>query len=347
MFKNLTKTVVVLSAFILLLAGCGSADPEPTAATPPPNESAVQQEPEIEETQEPADVVASLGDADIDTSDWVTVELEIGTVSVPPTWEIDYGSWGSMIFSGDGATSDTLFMDTDIVMSFADVEESTGRFIEIVNEANSSEEFVFNDGYVGFMLEYPTFISWARSDSWLHLSFRHGGARSHFAANEELITAIARTFITPIFEASETPDIQPPAQMTGTPVEADIDYIESLLIDNDWTFEGPGGLLSGAHYDTLGFPQNRFWSIDFYEGGTGELLDFIGEDEADFVWALIDDTANGRIVLNIFSAWLDPQAYHAGLWYEVSLSTLGVQRILTLHDDRGGAGNATLVTSGW
>jgi len=346
MFRNLLKIIVVFSALAFLLAGCGSADSEPTAATPPPDESAVYQE------SEPTDVHTSFGEADIDTGDWVTLEIESGTVSIPPTWEYEYGNWGSLNFNGHGGASDTIFMGISEFITMTDVMDSTERFMEIVNEADSSQEFVFDDGYVGFMLEYSTSISWVRSDSWMRLNFSHGGARSHFVNNEDIITTIAKSFITSGSEAStptetsEAPDVQPPVQMIGTPVDADIITIEELLIATSWVFEGPGGVLSGAYIDGLGFNQNRFWFIDFFGDETGELSDFSGQDVAEFTWTLIDDAENNRVVLNIFSVWLDPVAAHVGLWYEVSKSTLGLQQILTLHGDQHRTfENATIITT--
>jgi len=346
MFKKLTKTVIVLSALVLLLAGCGSADTEPTTETPLPNESAIHQE------SEPTDVHTSLGEADIDTSDWIPLEIEGGTVSIPPTWEYEYGNWGSLNFNGHSGTSDTIFMGVSEFITMTDVMDSTGRFLEVVNEADSSQEFVFYDGYVGFMLEYSTSISWVRSDSWMRINFSHGGARSHFVNNEDIITAIAKSFVTSRSETStptatsEAPDVQPPVQMIGTPVDTDIITIEELLIATSWIFEGSGGILSGSYIDGVGFTQNRFWSIDFFGDGTGELSDFSGEDVAEFTWTLIDDAENNRVVLNIFSVWLDPVAAHVGLWYEVSKSTLGLQQILTLHGDQHRTfENATIITT--
>jgi len=326
MLKRFVTIAVCFLSAILLLAGCGSANPEPDTAS---NESDTYQS-----TQEPTGVHALFGEADIDTSDWVTLDIESGTISIPPTWEYEYGNWGSLNFNGDSGASDTIFMGVSEFITMTDVIESTERFMEFVNYADSSQEFVFDDGYVGFMLEYPTSISWARSDSWLRLSFSHGGARSHFVNNENIITTIARSFITSRSEASEVPDVQPPVQMIGTPVDADIITIEELLIATTWIFEGSGGILSGAYMDGVGFTQNRFWFIDFFGDETGELSDFSGEDVAEFTWALIDDAENNRVVLNIFSVWLDPVAAHVGLWYEVSKSTLGLQQILTLHGDQ-------------
>jgi len=310
MFKNLTKTIIALSALVLLLAGCGSADPEPAATTPPPNESAVQQP-----AQEP------IGDT--------SVEEE---VAIPQGDNLDERLFGFWVLEGDFPDG---FDGFPITKEF--YPDGTGRWpddwrereftwqvdgdtltLDIRHpEENTEWTSVLQYGIIGDML---IIIDSGQQDTW----HRYGAVPSDDAQEEVS---------------------QPPAQMTGAPVDADINYIENLLINNIWTFEGPGGILSGAHYDTLGFPQNRFWDIRFFADGTGELSDFSGEDIAEFDWALIDGAANGRIVLNIFSAWLDPVAIHVGLWYEVSLSTLGVQRTLTLEGDQDRTLETVIITS--
>jgi hypothetical protein len=126
---------------------------------------------------------------------WITSGTENVLISVPPTWNYEHGNWGSLSLFGEG-TFDSIHMRVGEFMTETDVLDSTGRFMEVVNDADSSREFVFDDGYIGFMLEYTTFISWVRDDTWMQLNFLHGGARSHFVNNEELVLRIAGSFTT-------------------------------------------------------------------------------------------------------------------------------------------------------
>ena len=116
-------------------------------------------------------------------------------------------------------------------------------------------------------------------------------------------------------------------QGAAASVGLDINHIENLLITNYWSFSPD----SDGHGFNMGV--NAFAFINFFQGGTGTASDWTGMTEADFTWGLIDDVERNTVVLNIFSGYLSPDAASVGLWYTVSLSTLGAQQILTLQSD--------------
>ena len=331
-FLNGKAIVVALSALVLLLAGCGSADPAPAPSTTPPSESAAPQE---------SEVVAEIPEPTAAAEEWMTITNPLGefTLSIPASWSYYHEANNSWIDIDGEANGVELLFDAD-TMNLDPLEFEYAK-----EESMSWDYFEFDDGHLGYVFMWPDAIWWSNNvmPRHMHLTLYHGGDMSIFTDNEELILRVARSLTSAL--PSETADTQAPAQMVGTPVDADISHIENLFINREWTFEGPGGILGGAHYDTLGFPQNRFFFIDFFEGGIGELSDWPGEDIAKFDWALIDDAANERIVLNIFSVWIDPVAAHAGLWYEVSLSTLGVQQTITLQGFD--TSFDTIVMTGW
>jgi|GEM_PF-5642928 len=154
----------------------------------------------------------SVLDVVVDIEGWVTLEVENMLISIPPTWEYEYGRWGSLNFSSNDV-ADPISMGLSEFLSIGDIVDSTGRFMEVVYDADSFQEFVFNDGHIGFKLENPTHISWVRDDTWMHLSLIHDGARSCFTNNEAIITAIARTLTNPFtnvtVEMTQTEDTEP------------------------------------------------------------------------------------------------------------------------------------------
>ena len=322
MFKNLTKAVVVLSALILLLVGCGSADPEPAVATPPPNESAVQQEPEVVvETPEPAVV-----------EEWITITNPQGefTLSIPASWSYDHDAnnvWINII--GEVGGVELLFEADTMNLDPLEFEGSK-------EESVSWDHFQFDDGHLGYVIISPTTIWWSNNvmPRHMHLTLNHGGDMSIFTDNEDLILRIARSLTSAL--PNEITDEQQDAQIAATPADIDIDHLALLLTSNEWRFQYTGNILDG---------WDRFFFIDFFGDGIGELSDYPGIDVADFTWVLIDDAENSRVVLNIFSVWLDPVAAHAGLWYEVSLSTVGAQHTLTLQGFD--TSDDTVVITGW
>ena len=278
--------VTAFSALILLLAGCGSTDPEPTVATPPPtNESAIHQEPEPTDVHT-TDVHTTFSEADIDTSDWVTLDIETGTISIPPTWEYEYGNWGSLNFNGEGATSDTIFMGIgDITMGMDLV-----AFAEFVNAADSSQPFVFNDGFVGFILEYQTHMSWVRSDSYQGLNFTHGGARSHFVNNEDIITAIAKSFVTGGFEES-TPAETSEASSTQ-PTEA--------IAAEDGSFQAAQQLIAELNAHNWVVADFEEWSPGELGISIGSVFSITSTEIVESPWAQWED-GDGYLVLVRFN----------------------------------------------
>ena len=73
----------------------------------------------------------------------------------------------------------------------------------------SAQDFLFDDTNLGRVIEFEDGITWL-NDSWLGISFSHGGNRSVFTANEELITTIVRTLTAQsVLPQTPTADIYP------------------------------------------------------------------------------------------------------------------------------------------
>lgn len=62
----------------------------------------------------------------------------------------------------------------------------------VVESSLTAQEFLFDDGQSGYMLEFANDIWWVRED-WMAMSFWHGGYRAVFEIHEDLILQIART----------------------------------------------------------------------------------------------------------------------------------------------------------
>jgi len=199
----------------------------------------------------------------VSTIEWTSQGTENVNISFPATWEYDFGNWGSLSFTGEGMT-DPIFMGVHEFISATDILDSTGRFMEIVTEADSSQEFVFDDGHIGFMLEYPTSIRWVRADSWMAVNFSHGGARSHFVNNEELVLAIARS-LTP------TQPMQQGQETISDTQDQGLEQIASELVGL-WTVTAP--------FFTFTEPFQEGDILSFFDDGTGfhdspEFQDFV------------------------------------------------------------------------
>ena len=61
-----------------------------------------------------------------------------------------------------------------------------------IEESLASSDFLFDDGHVGYMLEFDYEIWWVRGD-WIAVSLRHDGDKFFFEIHENLILEIART----------------------------------------------------------------------------------------------------------------------------------------------------------
>ena len=122
----------------------------------------------------------------IDTTGWITIFD--GSLRVPPTWSYEIcdfspdtwvaGENDTIRMSPFGMNIDDLFADIDII---------------------SYQEFIFDDARRGYMLERPDSIIWANEIEEgfvVTVSLYHGGNRSVFTDNEDLILRVARTLTT-------------------------------------------------------------------------------------------------------------------------------------------------------
>jgi hypothetical protein len=119
-------------------------------------------------------------------SDWTSVR---GEIKIPPAWtydiltEDDTMEWINI--SGEGANSR---IDMQVGYIIAGDLEST------FESSLSHQEFLFDDGRIGYMFEFPNSIAWVHADSWWNgIGLYHGGDRSVFTDNEAIITAVAAT----------------------------------------------------------------------------------------------------------------------------------------------------------
>jgi len=109
------------------------------------------------------------------------------SVDIPVTWEwymYDTGDPDSY-FSISGEVEMSIWWSTlgDIAF-YRGLEEF----------ANSWEHFQFDDGNIGYMIEYDESIIWYRSEwGFIGIGLRHEGDRTIFTNNEDLILRIVRS----------------------------------------------------------------------------------------------------------------------------------------------------------
>ena len=121
-------------------------------------------------------------DNDGDSYDWI----DLGIISIPSTWSYEfvetiYGGFFSI--SGEGDYLGRVRMSAGV---------AAGPNLEWRIESSLSHtSFLFDDGYVGYMMEYDYSIEWWRG-GW-SFSLPHHGLRTVFTDNEELILRIARS----------------------------------------------------------------------------------------------------------------------------------------------------------
>ncbi|MCL2356708.1 MAG: hypothetical protein FWC70_06075 [Defluviitaleaceae bacterium] len=124
-------------------------------------------------------------DSPLFTENWVDV---LGIIRVPPTWHFYEVPFDEIYGPGYlGLRSDDEIIQMGIGMT------TLGNPFMLLDEAISYQPFEFDGGHVGYMAEMQGAILWLRADG--HMSdlwLRHGGDRSIFTENEEIITAVAR-----------------------------------------------------------------------------------------------------------------------------------------------------------
>ena len=205
------KYLVLLTTAILLLAltACDGN----CATTTPPTEQEIFTE-QVVENDEVVDNATSETQADVEEAmpqeqDW----LNLGAISIPPDWTFigdDNVGPFSMNISGRGMDGILIPMQVwDI--PFADP-------YMFIDEFSSRQQFIFNDGRVGYMLKEPfsaestTIAAW--TDTWMVLSLHYifskdAEVETIFNANEELILSIARTLTNMNFPNESEANAQP------------------------------------------------------------------------------------------------------------------------------------------
>ena len=171
------KRLFILFCMLIALAGCGNAGVS-----------------DVISDEYPKDFMNGNGNLR-DCANWIDI---LGVIRIPPTWAYtiyDYepGPFAIGIF-GEGVGG-SIHMFVWVVMA--------GDPYMVVNEFSSRQEFIFDDGRSGYMLEGHLFeseiqIVWLQAylPMAIALSLYYDGNDSVFAENEELILQIARTLTT-------------------------------------------------------------------------------------------------------------------------------------------------------
>ena len=105
---------------------------------------------------------------------------DLGIITIPSNWDYDIHYSEYVIFGESNSSTFMLFAG----FLGADSIESA------VESSLSSEPFVFNDGEVGYMLQFEDEICWLRND-WMLLNLYHFGDKSIYENNRDLILKIA------------------------------------------------------------------------------------------------------------------------------------------------------------
>ena len=110
--------------------------------------------------------------------------IDLGEISIPPSWSYDRGGLhDDLIISGEGVGG-TISM----LVGYPKAESVESE----IERGLSTTRFLFDNGHVGFMVEFSNSIMWIR-EGWMLINFYHGGDRAIFVSNETLILRIART----------------------------------------------------------------------------------------------------------------------------------------------------------
>jgi hypothetical protein len=123
---------------------------------------------------------------------WVVADLSIlrlpghATINVPNTWSFYEGDYYMNIF----------FIDTNDYIGMSVVRTESEYFTNII-EGNVADyivqPFIFNDGHVGYMIEFIYGIWWVRTDTWIQITLAHWGDVELITKYENIILQIARS----------------------------------------------------------------------------------------------------------------------------------------------------------
>jgi len=120
-------------------------------------------------------------------ANWLDLEI----ISIPKAFTYDKGGLHNDIFILTGCPivpSEGIWGATFMWAGYLKVESIES----MVESSLTAEYFLFDDGHVGYMLDFADEIWWVRED-WMAVSFRHGGYRPLFEIHENLILTIARS----------------------------------------------------------------------------------------------------------------------------------------------------------
>jgi len=146
------------------------------------------------------------------TTNWITARGEGFEISIPTTWTYIEDGRGALEIFGEGVGGS---------IRMAVWAPTVGNLDMIINEFSSQTVFSFDDGSSGYMLEghlfeSDTLVVWLHPDLWLALSLYYDGDKPLFAANEAIITTIARTLT-----ASAGAEVSPATQTLLTEQQAE------------------------------------------------------------------------------------------------------------------------------
>jgi len=120
-------------------------------------------------------------------ADWLDLEI----ISIPPTFTYDKSGTHNDIVIITGCPfvpNEDVWGGTQMWAGYLKVESIES----MVESSLMAKDFIFDDGHIGYMLDFAYDIWWVRND-WMAMSFRYGGYRDFFEIHEGLILTIART----------------------------------------------------------------------------------------------------------------------------------------------------------
>ena len=161
--------LVVLILSIIIMAGCGAK-----------NDGTPNAENDIK-----ADTSA---DNIVSADDWISVSSSAGKISIPPAWSYDIYTEDDMEWiniSGEGQGG-PINMTVGYIFDLP--------FEKMLEESISYQDFQFDNGVLGYMIDFQDSIMWVYADSWWNgIMLAHGGDRALFIDNEDIISAVAAT----------------------------------------------------------------------------------------------------------------------------------------------------------